>query len=206
MHIQQKKYHAYNQEIRNISLEIHLECFGRFIWIFKVENPKRAGNMNAPSEPATYVHTQPLHFTGHPRVIVTPALQSLYSHRMLVWNDNTDQTYSCPRDQHLSASWRQVEGPRKPLLDPHITIVFRGLRWALKQVPIMPRDHSLLESGCNSLQSRYTLRKLYFDFLSNRMGYDRGDSFPFDFLNQMEFHSVQNRKEKTVTTIISHSM
>ena len=27
------------------------------------------------------------------------------------------------------------------------------------------------------------------------MGYDRGDSFPFDFLNQMEFHLVQNRKE-----------
>ena len=27
------------------------------------------------------------------------------------------------------------------------------------------------------------------------MGYDRGDSFPSDFLNQMEFHLVQNRKE-----------
>ena len=27
------------------------------------------------------------------------------------------------------------------------------------------------------------------------MGYDRGDSFPFDFLNQMEFHLVQNRME-----------
>ena len=27
------------------------------------------------------------------------------------------------------------------------------------------------------------------------MGYDRGDSFPFDFLNQMEFQLVQNRKE-----------
>ena len=26
------------------------------------------------------------------------------------------------------------------------------------------------------------------------MGYDRGDSFPFDF-EQMEFHLVQNRKE-----------
>ena len=26
-----------------------------------------------------------------------------------------------------------------------------------------------------------TLRKLYFHFLLNRMGYDRGDSFPFDF-------------------------
>ena len=27
------------------------------------------------------------------------------------------------------------------------------------------------------------------------MGYDRGDSFPFDFLNQMDFHLVQNQKE-----------
>ena len=27
----------------------------------------------------------------------------------------------------------------------------------------------------------YTLRKLCFHFLSNLMGYDRGDSFPFDF-------------------------
>ena len=27
------------------------------------------------------------------------------------------------------------------------------------------------------------------------MGYDRGYSFPFDFLNQMEFHLVQNREE-----------
>ena len=41
---------------------------------------------------------------------------------------------------------------------------------------------------------RTTLRKLCFHFLSNRMEYDRGDSFPFD-LNQMEFYLVQNRKE-----------
>ena len=40
-----------------------------------------------------------------------------------------------------------------------------------------------------------TLKKLYFHFLSNWMGYDRGNSFPFDFLNQMDFHLVQNRKE-----------
>ena len=39
------------------------------------------------------------------------------------------------------------------------------------------------------------LRKLYFHFLSNWMGYDHGDSFPFAFLNQIEFHLVQNRKE-----------
>ena len=27
------------------------------------------------------------------------------------------------------------------------------------------------------------------------MGFDRGNSFPFEFLNQMEFHLAQNRKE-----------
>ena len=27
------------------------------------------------------------------------------------------------------------------------------------------------------------------------MGYDRGDSFPFDFLNQMGIHLVQNREK-----------
>jgi len=37
------------------------------------------------------------------------------------------------------------------------------------------------------------------------MGYDRGDNFPFDFLNQMEFNLVYKIKRETVTTIISHS-
>ena len=45
------------------------------------------------------------------------------------------------------------------------------------------------------LMSWGTLRKLEFHFLSNWMGYDRGDSFPFN-LNQMDFHLVQNQKEK----------
>ena len=36
-----------------------------------------------------------------------------------------------------------------------------------------------------------TLTKLYFQFLSDRLGYDRGDSFPSDF----ELNLVQNRKE-----------
>ena len=51
-----------------------------------------------------------------------------------------------------------------------------------------------------------TLRKLYFQFISNLMGYNRGDIFTFDFepngilfllsiLNQMEFHLVQNWRE-----------
>ena len=38
------------------------------------------------------------------------------------------------------------------------------------------------------------------------MGYDRGDSFPFNFLNQMDFHLVQKIDRKRVTTIISHSI
>ena len=38
------------------------------------------------------------------------------------------------------------------------------------------------------------------------MGYDRGDSFHFDFLNQMEFKLVQKIEKKTVTTIIFHSI
>ena len=29
------------------------------------------------------------------------------------------------------------------------------------------------------------------------MGYDRGDSFPYDFLNQMKFHLVQKIERKT---------
>ena len=43
-------------------------------------------------------------------------------------------------------------------------------------------------------RSSSTLRKLYFHFLSHWMGYDRGDSFSFDFEpNGIPFGS--NRKE-----------
>ena len=38
------------------------------------------------------------------------------------------------------------------------------------------------------------------------MGYNYGDGFPFDLLNQMEFHLVQKIEGKTVTTIIYHSI
>ena len=42
----------------------------------------------------------------------------------------------------------------------------------------------------------HTLRKLYSHFLSNLMGYDHGDSFPFDFEpNGIPFGS-ENRNEK----------
>ena len=34
------------------------------------------------------------------------------------------------------------------------------------------------------------------------MGYDRGDGFPFDFLNQMEIHLVQNRKGNCLHDLI----
>ena len=47
----------------------------------------------------------------------------------------------------------------------------------------------------SSKRRSYTLRKLSFYFLSNWMGYDRGDSFPFDFQpNGIPFGS-ENRKE-----------
>ena len=37
-------------------------------------------------------------------------------------------------------------------------------------------------------RNRATLRKLVFYFLSHLMGYDRGDSFPFDFKpNRIQF-------------------
>jgi len=40
-----------------------------------------------------------------------------------------------------------------------------------------------------------TLRKLYFHFLSHLMGYDRGDSFPFDFEpNEIPFSSKSKGK------------
>ena len=49
-----------------------------------------------------------------------------------------------------------------------------------------------------------TLTKLAFHFLSNWMGYDHGDSIPFDF---EPFLSIWFKIErKTVTTIISHWM
>ena len=47
----------------------------------------------------------------------------------------------------------------------------------------------------------YTLRKIYFHFLSHWMGYDRGDSFPFDLEpNGFPFGS----KWKTVTQNCNH--
>ena len=49
------------------------------------------------------------------------------------------------------------------------------------RAPMMPRDASLSDrytsDGCISS----ALRKLYFLFVSHLIGYDRGDSFPFDF-------------------------
>ena len=52
----------------------------------------------------------------------------------------------------------------------------------------------------------YTLRKVYFQFLSYLMGYDRSDSFPFDILNQIEFHLVQKIEKKTVSVTVNISL
>ena len=46
----------------------------------------------------------------------------------------------------------------------------------------------------NAIFMPRTLRKLCFHFHSHWMGYDRRDSFSFDFLNQMEFHLCSKSK------------
>ena len=69
-------------------------------------------------------------------------------------------------------------------LDPKIGNILASFACAEAPTPGWTLFHQLLLT-----------RKLYFIFLSHSMGYDRGDSFPFDFLNQMEFYLVQNRKE-----------
>ena len=46
-----------------------------------------------------------------------------------------------------------------------------------------------------SILSPCKLIKLYFHFLSNWMGYDRGDSFPFSILNWLEFRLAYNQNK-----------
>ena len=69
-------------------------------------------------------------------------------------------------------------------------------------VPYTNKARAVQTSLCTAVKFTATsgydptaLTKLYTDFLFKWMGYDRGVSFPFDFLNQMEFHLVQNRME-----------
>ena len=57
---------------------------------------------------------------------------------------------------------------------------FSGIVLQTKRTAICFTDHSQLSSRLLS-QIPTALRKLYFQFLSHWMGYDRGDSFPFDF-------------------------
>ena len=59
----------------------------------------------------------------------------------------------------------------------------------------------------NANEKKYLLplRKLDFQFLSNWMGYDRGNSLPFDF-EPNRFPFLSKFKGKTVTTILSHSI
>ena len=49
--------------------------------------------------------------------------------------------------------------------------------------------------GLNLFPTYSCLREPNFRFFSNRMGYDHGDTSPFDFLNQIEFHLIHNRKK-----------
>ena len=54
--------------------------------------------------------------------------------------------------------------------------------------------HSAVKSPLTWSTFSGALRKLCFHFLSQWMGYDRGDSF-LSILNQIKFHLVSNRKE-----------
>ena len=55
--------------------------------------------------------------------------------------NNSDQTYSCPRDLRLSASWLPIEDPPETSRTvTHSTIVLRGLRGPFNLSLIMPRD------------------------------------------------------------------
>ena len=57
--------------------------------------------------------------------------------------NNSDHTYSCPRDWRLSALRGPIEGP--PETSWTITVLFRfeGFKGALSWSPILPRDISL---------------------------------------------------------------
>ena len=50
--------------------------------------------------------------------------------------------------------------------------------------------------------TRYALRKLYSRFLSTRMGYDRGDSSPFDFIINFCKHYKYNILDLLVIDIV----
>ena len=56
------------------------------------------------------------------------------------WKNYNDQTHSCPRDWHLSASWGPNWWPPWNSSEYYSTIVLRGLRRAVIWSPIIPRD------------------------------------------------------------------
>ena len=64
----------------------------------------------------------------------------------------TNQTYSCPRDWRLSASWVTKLSPiETPRTSQHYRI--EGFKGALNWAPIMPRDDSLSDSQYNFFSS-----------------------------------------------------
>ena len=78
--------------------------------------------------------------------------------RMSLWNieaekkNNSDQTYSYPRDWRLSASWVGIEALPETHYASHcyrIGVLKEGLQCAL----IMPRDTSLVDNRCEIFQS-----------------------------------------------------
>ena len=56
-------------------------------------------------------------------------------------------------------------------------------------------SHNISNESQNSIRMSHTFRKIDFFFLSNRMGYDRGDSFPLAFEpNGFSFDTKSNGK------------
>ena len=66
-----------------------------------------------------------------------------------------------------------------------------------------PRDSKF--SKFSYYRLAHTLRKLYFQFLSYLMGYDRGDRF-HSILNQMELHLVQNQMKNCHEDLIPFNL
>ena len=54
--------------------------------------------------------------------------------------DNSGQTYSCPRDKHLSASWAPIGSPHRNLQTITTLSCIEGLEGGPQLGPIMPRD------------------------------------------------------------------
>ena len=90
--------------------------------------------------------------------------------------------------------WQSTEIKMTDSNTSFLVIHFFPVQISGKRSPISVNElHASCSFRCDLLG--HTLRKLYFSFLSHWMGYDRGDSFSFDFeLNGMPLGSKSNGK------------